>query len=519
MENTSKLERNDFILCATSGLLVIASWLVFWPSVTLVICLVPFLIFLDRCKGLRVRLKGLLVFTSITALGSFSIAVAVHNYLHLNFLLTLAIWILIVGLIIIPAVLVFILWHKSAARLGLLDRNSVYSFLLFFLIIETWNNFGLYLAPFDFGTPWFWFPLQVKQLAEFTGFANLSIFTYCSNLLGFMVITKWGWSKNSWIAAVSLASVFFLADFWGRSRVEKTIGKYATSVNIGAIQSATPAYQILLDELGMDAAIRKMLNDHIELTRQLLKNGEKPDLLVWGETALATRGDSEWQSTQELRRFVSEVDIPLLTGALSNSSGDMYNSALLLDRDGYSRELHRKTVLLPIGEYIPLIDLGSDDNAQFHPGSHAGPINLGDLRIGTTICYEGAFDSAVNRLVQQGSNILVNIGNDFWFHPSIEPWQHLVMVAKKSIEYRRPVLRVTMSGLTCANTDTGEFIACSPFGVPWAKVFKIPLPEKGLGSDLTFYGQFGSRLKYIWAAFLLVIAGVFFCNARVEPKI
>ena len=64
-----------------------------------------------------------------------------------------------------------------------------------------------------------------------------------------------------------------------------------------------------------------------------------------------------------------------------------------------------------------------------------------------SICYEDAFGSEMRAQFPE-SNVLINVSNDAWFGDSTAPHQHQEIAAMRSLEFGRPMLRVTNTGIT-----------------------------------------------------------------------
>ena len=72
------------------------------------------------------------------------------------------------------------------------------------------------------------------------------------------------------------------------------------------------------------------------------------------------------------------------------------------------------------------------------------------LLLGPQICYEGLFPGFSRKLADQGAQVFVNVTNDSWFGTRAEPYQHLAMTLARGIEFRRPVIRATNTGISTA---------------------------------------------------------------------
>jgi len=165
----------------------------------------------------------------------------------------------------------------------------------------------------------------------------------------------------------------------------------------------------------------------------------------------------------------------LLTGLPVMSEEDdseYYNGVVRVgvnDTGEVSTQIYRKSHLVPFGEYIPLksvlgglLDILQVPMANFSRGTVKQPLlEVGDNKIGMSICYEDAFGEEVIRALPAAS-LLVNVSNDAWFGDSFAPHQHLQMARMRSIETARPMLRATNNGVSAVIDHRGKLLATSP---------------------------------------------------------
>jgi len=124
---------------------------------------------------------------------------------------------------------------------------------------------------------------------------------------------------------------------------------------------------------------------------------------------------------------------------------------------------------VPFGEYIPfksvlgrLLDILQVPMADFSRGAEDQTLlEVGDNKIGMSICYEDAFGDETIRALPQAS-LLVNVSNDAWFGDSFAPHQHLQMARMRTIETSRPMLRATNNGVSAMIDHRGKILATSP---------------------------------------------------------
>ena len=127
--------------------------------------------------------------------------------------------------------------------------------------------------------------------------------------------------------------------------------------------------------------------------------------------------------------------------------------------------------------------------------------------MGPQICYEGLFPGFSRGLADQGAQIFVNVTNDSWFGTLAEPYQHLFMTLARGIEFRRPVVRATNTGISAAMRADGTLLELSPLHTEWTHTYEIPYRME---PRPTFYQEYGSWFvpSVLWlTAAILLAAG------------
>jgi apolipoprotein N-acyltransferase len=143
-----------------------------------------------------------------------------------------------------------------------------------------------------------------------------------------------------------------------------------------------------------------------------------------------------------------------------------------------------KTALLAFGEYIPFGDV-FPKLYDWIPASHFGrgpgptaktvPLPNGQkLVVGPQICYEGLFYRFSRALAQQDAEIFVNLTNDSWYGDWQEPFQHLYETLGRAVEFRRPLIRSTNTGITLAILADGTLLEQSPIFKEWSTIYDVP---------------------------------------------
>ena len=111
----------------------------------------------------------------------------------------------------------------------------------------------------------------------------------------------------------------------------------------------------------------------------------------------------------------------------------------------------------------------------------------GDHLLGVLICLEALYPEGAREAVASGASLLVNLSNDGWFQGRGGPEQHFGQVVFRAIEVRRPLLRVTTTGVSGQVTADGTVRHRLPFGERGTlRVVVHPRP-----GEQSFYARFG----------------------------
>ena len=134
----------------------------------------------------------------------------------------------------------------------------------------------------------------------------------------------------------------------------------------------------------------------------------------------------------------------------------------------------------------------------FSRGNQRVPLDIGDSKAGTFICYESIFPDEVRQFAKHGGEVFVNISNDAWFGDTGAPRQHLNMARMRAVENRRWLLRDTNNGITAVVDPFGRITAEAPRNQRVALQASYALEE-----SQTFYTRHGD-----WFAILCAIITV-----------
>jgi len=205
------------------------------------------------------------------------------------------------------------------------------------------------------------------------------------------------------------------------------------------------------------------LETYVRLSRE---NLDGVDIVVWPETAIPTSYDRVSSFIDPFAASMLEQGTEVLSGGFHREGDEVYNSVRQLGGD---KALYTKKHLVPFGEYMPFrsffafvakfVEIPMSDLSR---GS--GPANLLTIKneqIGLSICYEDVFGEEMAASFP-GAGVLVNVSNDAWFGERIAPYQHQQMARMRALEFERPLMRITNTGVSSAINYRGEILQSIP---------------------------------------------------------
>ncbi|NJB66737.1 apolipoprotein N-acyltransferase [Desulfobaculum xiamenense] len=291
-------------------------------------------------------------------------------------------------------------------------------------------------------------------------------------------------------------------------------GMYA----VGSATAPTETVRVALVQGNIDQAQKWDMTfqdgtvDRYETLTQAAQAQERPNLVVWPETALPFYFQETSLLGSRVRKLAREGNSYLLTGAPAytpapdGSGYRMHNRAFLIGPDGATAGFYDKEHLVPFGEYVPFgnllffLDKLVQGVGDFVPGTSTVPLPAGTMDLGVLICYETIFPELAQARVDAGANLLVNISNDAWFGDSSAPLQHLHMSVLRAVEQGRWLVRGTNTGISAIIDPLGEIRAQGGL----FRAESVSFGEVGIVSTLTPYHRHRDALRAGCAVLLLL---------------
>jgi len=190
------------------------------------------------------------------------------------------------------------------------------------------------------------------------------------------------------------------------------------------------------------------------------------DIIIWPEVALpGYYRQFEQTILKPLMAEADSNDTSIVSGMLTTDGEVAWNSVV---KFGDSPEVYRKRHLVPFGEYLPLrsfFELFGElvvlPAGTMRPGYEANIIEVGGVRIATSICYEDAYGNEMADMLP-AANLLLNVSNDAWFGDSLAPHQHLQIAQMRSLELGREMVRANNTGVTAFISHRGKLLSEAP---------------------------------------------------------
>ena len=258
--------------------------------------------------------------------------------------------------------------------------------------------------------------------------------------------------------------------------IPKTLSNASTSTDangdvptiaIGVVQGGTP-------QTGMGAmdVRRAVLDNHVKHTIELaqkVKRGEEPqpEIVIWPENSSDLDPYVEDDAAALIDQAVTAIGVPILVGAVVESKTDpqneVYNMGILWGPSTGPGETYIKNAPVPFGEFIPfrsvltqLISRYERVPRDFAHGVEPGLFAVSGVTLGDLICFEVAVDPVVNRVINEGAQVLVVQTNNATYAGTALPLQQLNIERLRAIENDRTVVVAATTGISARITPGGS---------------------------------------------------------------
>ena len=410
------------------------------------------------------------------------------------------------------------IWFYLHKKFELKTNSSLILMLAIFALLQ---KYFLVLFPWHFGYEWYFSKYQAYQLADLIGFEGLNIIAiFSSSLFTIAYFSRLESPKKFWAIGLSPIVMVLVLNFLGKLHFNSipTPDRHLKALTIQAnIGNSEKIYA----ERGRGFQ-DFIMNKFISQSDEAIKSNPGTEFVIWPESGFADHLDNFFQNEPRnifMRQFASRNKINLFTGAYheDHKTRAIYNSIFLIEKDGIIRqEPYDKSILLAFGEYVPFSKyypkvLKWLDLSEFGRGTGPHLFFLNEIKFGPQICYEGLYAKISRDLSTLGAEVFINVTNDSWYGTWFEPYQHLYMTAARAVEFRRPLIRATNTGITTVVLASGEFLEKSPTLKEWSHLYDVPFMKD---PKPTLY----EKLFYFWDILLSSIIVYILASSRIGRR-
>jgi apolipoprotein N-acyltransferase len=481
--------RNPWFLPVLSGFFIGTSYIPFPPWASL-FGFIPLWIFWAQQTRLKpVILSGVLATFVFTLIGFNWVTYLLHEFAYLPWIGAIGGMVLFATIAHLFVPLAGLLWFLGY-KAGLYQERSSIFIMGLLTALLLWAIPMLF--KWNFGYSWYSAEVPLFHMAEYIGFSGLSMLTILAN-----VPLYFAWQqreiKRGKILFMRVVIAFLLLNVWGLN-TKAWLQIPDSSLKVLLVQANIGNAKKVAVQLGQEGIV-DIIHQYQMLTKAGLKEykEQKIDFILWSETAFPSLLSTEEHKNKsdEAKTLIKSVQahkIPLITGAYAKQTdtGKITNSLFILDAQGKVQpSYYSKSTLLAFGEYIP----GEDKFPilrELMPmvgtfGHGSGPnklLTLNHYKFGAQICYESLFPEFSKSLADLGAQFIVNVTNDSWYGTWQEPYQHKVMTLARAVENRRPLIRVTNTGISTVVLASGEVLQESPMKKPWYGLYEVPYMQE-----------------------------------------
>ena len=413
----------------------------------------------------------------------------------------------------------------------LLGRGGKWFPLIFassFVLFDYLRSIGFMGYPWVLlGTSQYEF-LPLIQVASVTGIWGVSFILALANGVAADVLGSWLQNPSVRVLRFRWKETPFKPLYlWGILFVV-TVAAGSIYLAVDKRVEPTNTYRIALVQQNTDPRkddYETGLNVLIKLTNQALVYD--PDMVAWSETAFVPNirrwsqedPDVLYYATlvRRLLDYLEEIETWLVTGnddyiTETDEEGTEirkdYNAVILFSDAGERMQTYHKIHLVPFTEYFPYKKLFprfyqmllNFDVNLWEPGEERVVFRHPDFSFSTPICFEDGFPDDIRQFILKGSDIILNLSNDFWSLTKVEAKQHYINSVFRAVENRRPFLRSSASGVTCYITRSGRLVQRLPYyeeGYLIADVEMKPVKT-------TLYTRWGDWFPYLLLIFIVL---------------
>ena len=187
-----------------------------------------------------------------------------------------------------------------------------------------------------------------------------------------------------------------------------------------------------------------------------------PDLIVFPESILPAYILDQQEVFSRFADLAQRAEAYVLFGTGDVRDQRVYNSVILLSKDGSIAGKYDMVHPVPFGETIPARNflealgfaplIASFLPQEITPGDRFAPIE----GLGTPICFESTFPTPARVLTKRGASLLITVTNDAWFVRSSELVAHFASTVFRAVENGRYTIQAANGGISGVITPRGR---------------------------------------------------------------
>lgn len=383
----------------------------------------------------------------------------VHNTLTISWVSVLGVW---VG---VALVAFMALWW---GLLGLLTSRLMRLAAWPCLVPAAWVavEFGSGRIPFG-GFPWTRLAYTtvdqpMNGYLSWVGVTGVSYLVALAGCLALLALARPAFRVRAVASLVVLVTAGGLLNLLPQAQPEQRMTVAMVQPNVNRAEKGSSTYA--------RSVTNNALSETIFATAQARTQGTALDFVLWPENATDVDPtiDAETQRLVELSAAIAEV--PIFVGAVTDGPvpDTRQTTSIWWDPVTGPGESYHKRNLVPFGEYIPfrqqllpmlpiLKQVGRDSVAGTGSGVIEGAVGpYRNLRIGTVICFELAYDETAYDLIRDGAEVVVSQSNTNTYAGTFEPYQQLVLNRIRAMETGREVLASTLNSFSAVIDARGR---------------------------------------------------------------
>lgn len=376
--------------------------------------------------------------------------VSIHEYGHLNFLLSGVITLLFVSYLALFSGLLAYGFHRTSAYHLKWNRCLLFSSLWClseYLRSTVLTGFPWMLLGFgQIDTP-------LKYLLPIVGIYGVSFLTcLAASLIAISVQEKTRKSALPWIiTSISLMIGPTFLNQYSWTTQERS------PISVGVIQA-----NLSMRDKWDESLFWTLVNYYRRQSERLMINKQ---LIVMPESAIPAPESYVSDLLDHLHEKAQANNTTILLGIPSETSRNVYYNSLIAL--GMGTGSYQKRHLVPFGEFIPkpfeqIIDWLSIPISNITSGPHNQElVRVDNHPIATLICYELAYPALLREQLPDAEWI-VSISDDGWFGHSFAMYQQLQMAAALSIQTGRYQVVANNDGLSSVIDTRGNIIKSLP---------------------------------------------------------